>query len=418
MSLQHDALVDVLAEAENLLIIQDLDGVCMGLVNDPLHRVIATDYVIATRSLGDYFYVLTNGEHIGQRGVNGIVERAFGDASRVKAEALYLPGLAAGGVQWQDRDGQVKHPGVSKAELDFLRAVPGRIRDRLREFFAQYPDLLDETTLNICIESSALDNVASPTANLNTLHQAIGDQVKIYAALQKAMQVLMDNLLAEAADQGLTNSFFVHYAPNLGRGADGKEVMWLSDEQASGTTDFQFMLRGAVKEAGVLALLNRYVHQRTGTYPLGEGFNARQAPHDHEALLHLVKDNFDPAVMPTIVGVGDTVTSQMIEENGALVAKRGGSDRNFLTLVQAIGQVFDTGNLVVYIDSSGGELKNRKAVRVETLDGQPQVVEGPCDPRDTADPLTLNVVVPGGYQHYNQLFQAAARRRTTESTQS
>ena len=96
----------------------------------------------------------------------------------------------------------------------------------------------------------------------------------------------------------------------------------------------------------------------------------------------------------------------------------GGSDRNFLTLVQAIGQVFDTGNLVVYIDSSGGELKNRKAVRVETLDGQPQVVEGPCDPRDTADPLTLNVVVPGGYQHYNQLFQAAARRRTTESTQS
>ena len=111
MSLQHDALVDALAETENLLIIQDLDGVCMGLVNDPLHRVIATDYVIATRSLGNHFYVLTNGEHIGQRGVNGIVERAFGEASRVKAEALYLPGLAAGGVQWQDRDGQVKHPG-------------------------------------------------------------------------------------------------------------------------------------------------------------------------------------------------------------------------------------------------------------------------------------------------------------------
>ncbi|MEM8545856.1 MAG: glucosylglycerol 3-phosphatase, partial [Cyanobacteria bacterium P01_H01_bin.119] len=112
MSLQHDSLVDVLANTDNLLIIQDLDGVCMGLVNDPLNRVIETDYVAAVRSLEGHFYVLTNGEHIGQRGVNSIVERAFGDGEQVKAEGLYLPGLAAGGVQWQDRFGQVSHPGV------------------------------------------------------------------------------------------------------------------------------------------------------------------------------------------------------------------------------------------------------------------------------------------------------------------
>ncbi|MEM6427534.1 MAG: glucosylglycerol 3-phosphatase, partial [Cyanobacteria bacterium P01_D01_bin.128] len=123
MSLQHDSLVDVLANTDNLLIIQDLDGVCMGLVNDPLNRVIETDYVMAARSLDGHFYVLTNGEHIGQRGVNRIIERAFGDAEQVKAEGLYLPGLAAGGVQWQDRFGQVSHPGVSKAELAFLAAV-------------------------------------------------------------------------------------------------------------------------------------------------------------------------------------------------------------------------------------------------------------------------------------------------------
>ncbi|MEO0825974.1 MAG: glucosylglycerol 3-phosphatase [Cyanobacteria bacterium J06639_16] len=411
MSLQHDALVDVLAKTENLLIIQDLDGVCMGLVNDPLHRLIETDYVTATRSLGDHFYVLTNGEHIGQRGVNGIVERAFGDPGRVKSEGLYLPGLAAGGVQWQERDGQVSHPGVSDAELTFLKAVPNRIREQLHEFFAQYPDVLDEATLATCIDSSALDNVASPTANLNTLYGAMGGQTQVFAALQKTMQALMDQLLAEASAQELAESFFVHYAPNLGRGADGKEVIWWSDDQASGTTDFQFMLRGAIKEAGVLALLNRYVYQRTGAYPLGEGFNARQAPHDHDALLQLVKDNFDPAVMPKIIGVGDTVTSQIIEEKGNWVAKRGGSDRNFLTLVQDIGRALKTDNLVVYVDSSDGELKNRKATKLTTLDGQTQVIEGPCDPRDTQDPLTLNVVVPGGYQQYSQLFQTAARQR-------
>ncbi|MEM6427565.1 MAG: glucosylglycerol 3-phosphatase, partial [Cyanobacteria bacterium P01_D01_bin.128] len=331
---------------------------------------------------------------------------------QVKAEGLYLPGLAAGGVQWQDRFGQVSHPGVSKAELAFLAAVPGKIRDRLQAFFTGFPDLLDDGTLAHCIDASALDNVASPTANLNTLHKTMGHHSESFAVLQKDMQALMDDLMAEAAAKGLADSFFVHYAPNLGRGADGKEVIWLSDGSASGTTDFQFMLRGAVKEAGVLSLLNRYISQRTGTYPLGQDFNARQAPRDLSTLLQLVKDHFDPATMPTIVAVGDTVTSQMIEAEGELVAKRGGSDRNFLTLVQAIGNAFNSGNIVVYVDSSGGELKNRKAIKLETINGQAQAIEGPCDPRDTADPLILNVVIPGGYQQYCQLFQTAAERRS------
>jgi len=410
-SLAHDRFIDLLATTENLLIIQDLDGVCMGLVKDPLNRHIDTAYVEATQAFDGHFYVLTNGEHIGQRGVNGIIERAFGDAEQVRSQGHYLPGLAAGGVQWQTRHGDLSHPGVTDAELAFLKTVPDRIRSTLRSFAADHNLSLDAAMLEHCIQASALDNVASPTANLNTIHGELQGDRDTYVALQQAMQALMDTLLTEAAEQGLADSFFVHYAPNHGRDASGKEIIWLSQHHESGTTDFQFMLRGAIKEAGVLALLNRYYAQRTGDYPLGSDFSARQAPHDHDALLDLVKTHFDPAAMPLIIGVGDTVTSKVESVAGEQIAKRGGSDRNFLRLVQDIGRAFNSGNLVTYVDSSGGELKNRKALRLVTENGTEQVVEGPGDPLDTTDPLVLNVVFPGGHQQYCAAFQAAADQR-------
>jgi glucosylglycerol 3-phosphatase len=119
--LDHGAWIDCLATTDDLLIIQDLDGVCMALVNDPLDRQIDLAYVRATQAFDGHFYVLTNGEHTGQRGINGIIERA------AEGEPPdYLPGLAAGGVQWQTRAGDVSHPGVSEAELTFLAAVPDR----------------------------------------------------------------------------------------------------------------------------------------------------------------------------------------------------------------------------------------------------------------------------------------------------
>lgn len=410
-SLAHTDWIELLATTENLLIIQDLDGVCMGLVKDPLDRVISPEYVRATRAFDGHFFVLTNGEHVGQRGVNGILERAFGDAVVLQAQAHYLPGLAAGGVQWQNRAGVVDHPGVSEAELAFLAAVPERIRDRIDQFFQTHPTSLSPAAIKMGIESSALDNLASPTANLNTFHGLLQADMATYVALQKAMQALMDDLLTTAAHQGLADAFFVHYAPNHGRGDDGKEIIWLSQGNESGTTDFQFMLRGAIKEAGVLALLNRYYARRTGTYPLGEGFSVRTAPPDHAALIALVEENFDPAQMPTIVGVGDTVTSAVLVENGQSVARRGGSDRNFLQLVQDLGQRFGTGNVVTYVDSSGGELKNRKALKLEDREGTTVVVEGPGDPHDIDDPLTLNLVFPDGYRQYCQAFETAAQRR-------
>lgn len=422
-SLDHHAWVDILATTPNLLIIQDLDGVCMELVADPLDRQIDLAYVKATQAFAGHFYVLTNGEHGGARGVNRLVERAWGGAAQAIAHAGYLPGLAAGGVQWQGRTGQVCHPGVGAAELAFLATVPGQMQAGLRDFFRQRPDLLTETALHEGIAASVLDNWASPTVNLNTLHaqlQAAGDRDgTTYADLQQAMAGLMANLLDQAAQQGLGESFFVHYAPNRGRGADGQEVLDLGTETASGTTDFQFMVRGAIKEAGVLVLLNHYYAQHTGEFPLGEGFSVRQAPHSLPELLALAEAHFDPALMPTLVGVGDTVTSRWSRgEDGEPRVQRGGSDRLFLQLIQNLGERFHRGNLVTYVDSSGGSVKNRKPVTLGHHQGQPVVLEGPGDPHDGADPLRLNVVFPGGHRQYCAAFQSAAQQRLGQTSLS
>ncbi|WP_204102228.1 MULTISPECIES: glucosylglycerol 3-phosphatase [Spirulina sp. CCY15215] len=410
-SLKHDELARVLTQTKNLLIIQDLDGVCMGLVKDPLTRVISTKYVEAVRSLKEHFSVLTNGEYIGKRGVNGIIERAFNDAKWVREEGLYLPGLGAGGAQWQDCYGNVSHPGVSDRELTFLAQIPQRIREQLHSFFQTHSDLLADEKIEMCIDASVLDNKVSPTVNLNTIYEAICDRTEDYIALQRAMKDLIDKFLQEAAKKGLQNSFFVHYAPNLGRDETGQEIVRFASQNDSGTTDFQFMLQGAVKEAGVLAILNLYYWHRTGNYPLGKEFSVRQAPKTQTGLLQLIRDNFNPQEMPLLVGVGDTVNSTVEEKNGKIEVRRGGSDRNFLQLIQAIGKECERDNIVVYVDSSHGEVKNRKSVRCDRVDGELKVIEGPCDPRDVNDPLILNVVFPEGYQQYCQFFQIVARDR-------
>lgn len=423
LSLDHEAFVETLAQTENLLIIQDLDGVCMALVNDPLTRRIHPDYVNATRAFDPHFYVLTNGEHSGRRGVNRIVENAFIEhpfldsplaESSGSEPRFYLPGLAAGGVQWQRRDGLISHPGVSPEELAFLQAVPGQIEACLRQFFHQQPvPTAIAENFEDYLAASILDNAASPTANLNQLYGALLAErdrgLAIYIALQKRLQQALEDLLQAASQQGLKDSFFIHYAPNLGRNCTGKEQLWLASEQGgSGTTDFQFMLKGAIKEAGVLVLLNHYYFVRQGHYPLGADFNARQAPHDLKALAALAEEAFGPAQMPKIIGVGDTVTAQLDGEASEATVKRGGSDRNFLQLVADLNGIFKRGNLTVYVDSSGGELKNRQPLEVATIAGSQRVVRGPGD---ADDPLRLNVAFPGGHQQYCETFIRAARRR-------
>ncbi|MDJ0650120.1 MAG: glucosylglycerol 3-phosphatase [Xenococcaceae cyanobacterium MO_188.B19] len=415
LSLDHQLLTNLLANTENILIIQDLDGVCMGLVKDPLTRVIAPEYLRAVKSFTEHFYVLTNGEHIGTRGVNTIIEQAFDNPAIAKEKGFYLSGLGAGGVQWQDCYGNISHLGVSEEELAFLEQVPNKIKTYLEELFSQENYGLGSEQIKKGIAATVLDNKVSPTANLNVFHEALANSADGYRKLQIKIQILMEQLLAEATQKGLKESFFVHYAPNLGRDTDGKEVIQLAEGKHSGTTDFQFMLKGAIKEVGVLVILNRYYYQRTGSYPLGKDFNVREAPHQQEELLEIIKTNFDPAMMPIIVGVGDTVTSKAQEINRKIEFKRGGSDRGFLELIQAIGKEFNMGNVVVYVDSSDGEVKNRKPLKLEkSIDNDQEVwrvVEGAGDSRDTDDPLRLNVVFPGGYKQYTSCFQDAARIR-------
>ncbi|WP_267383042.1 glucosylglycerol 3-phosphatase [Cyanobacterium sp. uoEpiScrs1] len=419
LSLDHQELINLISNQQDILIIQDLDGVCMKLVKNPLTRIIDKNYVEATKLFQGHFFVLTNGEHIGKCGVNAIVDRTLNDINLGKSRGLYLPGLAGGGVQWQDCYGNVSHPGVSEEELNFLQQVPQKLEKALIEFFKQNNCGLEENKIKEGIQLTVLDNKVSPTVNLNIFHEYLQHQEDSYRKLQQTIKTLMDNLQEKAKHQGLNNSFFVHYAPNLGKDPQEREIMQIAKGKDSGTTDFQFMLRGAIKELGVLVILNRYFYKKTGKYPLGEYFNARQSPKDNHKLLELINDNFDPIQMPTIIGVGDTVTSKAKEVNGELIFQRGGSDRGFLQLIQEIGKKFETGNITVYIDSSDGEVKNRQSLKLEKLinykninsSKELRVISGPGDYRDKDDLLTLNVVFPGGYKQYIKFFIKAAITR-------
>ncbi|MFM9101744.1 MAG: glucosylglycerol 3-phosphatase, partial [Cyanobium sp.] len=72
---QLESVVEV--RVGDLLLVQDLDGVCMELVRDPLQRRLDPRYVRHARRLECRFCVLTNGEHAGYRGVNRLVEQAL-----------------------------------------------------------------------------------------------------------------------------------------------------------------------------------------------------------------------------------------------------------------------------------------------------------------------------------------------------
>ncbi|RLU00793.1 glucosylglycerol 3-phosphatase [Ketobacter sp.] len=402
-----NTLLHTLSDTSDLLIIQDLDGVCMPLVRDPLTRALPRRYIEAAALMQPEFFVLTNGEHIGRRGVNTLVDQALQE--RQAQHQAYLPGLAAGGVQWQDAAGNVSHPGVTPEELAFLAAVPEVMRKALSDWMRRPPLALSSEAIESVLAVVILDNPVSPTININGFHALLQQHalgVSGLIELQRTVQSILLELLEQAEKQGLVDSFFIHYAPNLGTGPQGERIKWATDAD-SGTTDFQFMLQGAVKEVGVLVILNRYYQQRTGTYPLGECFNARQAPRDPQALLQLAQDHFDPDQMPRIIGVGDTVTSQPDpQHNGHWL--RGGSDRGFLSLVQALGTRFHRDNAVLFVDSSGGELK-RPSIQVPLLQQQPwQAMAGISD---QDDPLHLNVVFPDGHQQYVDFYCRLAQAR-------
>ena len=185
--LSLDALRDEMRAETDLLIVQDLDGVCMPLVKDPLTRTLRADYVEAAAGMQNRFSVLTNGEHEGRRGVNRLVEKALGDNQKAQREGLYLPGLAAGGVQFQDRFGVVSHPGVSNEEMNFLESVPQRMGDLLRIKLSQVLPELQGQELEEELKLAILDTQVSPTINLNSLFSRIKGDI----ARQKQLQLML-----------------------------------------------------------------------------------------------------------------------------------------------------------------------------------------------------------------------------------
>ena len=337
--------------------------------------------------------MLTNGEHAGLRGVNPLVERALAGIADPANEGLYLPGLAAGGVQRQDRFGQITYPGISDAELATLDALPAKILEGLREQLTPLLPELSEAEREALYGRTILANPLSPTINLNALFSRFSGDVERQLLLQQRSLALMQTLLAQAEADGQEACFFLHLAPNLGS-SDGVELPKPAAPGNVGTTDVQFMLRGAVKEAGLLALINQHIARRTGTAPLGEDFNARSAPADHAQLLELCQRSIPIEQMPLLVGVGDTITSEPDGQGGW---RRGGSDRGFLTLLQELGHPFGRSNRVVLVDSSAGEV-DRPSLQDPELKGL----------SDPDDPLKPDVLVPGGPDAYVAWFKQLA----------
>ena len=396
-ALSLDALRDEMRAESDLLIVQDLDGVCMPLVKDPLTRSLRADYVQAAAAMQHQFSVLTNGEHEGRRGVNRLVEKALGDDKKARREGLYLPGLAAGGVQFQDRFGVVSLPGVSEQEMSFLESVPQRMDELLRLKLSQVMPELQGQALEEELKLAILDTQVSPTINLNSLFSKIKGDVKRQKQLQLMLSDLMDSLMSAATAAELPQSFFLHVAPNLGHDASGQERLKPAEPGDVGTTDIQFMLKGAIKEVGLLVLINQHIAQKTGTAPLGDTFNVRTAPHDHQALLDLCHQHIQRDAIPMLVGVGDTVTSTPCPLGDGWL--RGGSDRGFLTLLQQLGASYDRPSRVVLVDSSHGEVD-----RPNLSDSK---LTGISDPDD---PLHFDCLVKGGPEDYVEWFKTLPQR--------
>ena len=122
--------------------------------------------------------------------------------------------LAAGGVQLQDRHGQLSHPGVSADEMAFSKA-PKRMEALLLK---ELPGLLPGVQLQRLQHRPCRGSgYAGLTDDQPQRHLDRIPEVSRQQALQTMLERLMHKLLEEAKGNGLNGSFFLHVAPNLGR---------------------------------------------------------------------------------------------------------------------------------------------------------------------------------------------------------
>ena len=389
-----EEVINTIINEQNILIVQDLDGVCIPLVQDPLQREINKEYVKDVSRLREKFAVLTCGEHEGKRGVNRLVEKALDSKKTAKENGFYLPGLAACGVEYQDRFSNLSYPGLKDNEINFLAEVPKMMRSMLTNELKKFLPNLSNEKRNKLIDVAVCDTRFTPTLNFNEIFSYVKNDFQRVKDLQLIMGKIMNDLLEESKNFGLDNSFYLHLMPNLGI-RDGREIMKYSTQNEFGTTDIQFIIKGAIKEAGLLFLLNKYIANKTGVYPFGENFNVRNAPKTHAQLIKLCRDKIPHEQMPLLVGVGDTVTS--VKDNKDNSWLRGGSDRGFLTLIQRLGESYKKDNQVVFVNSCNEQVLRP---RINGTD-----MKGVSDPNDD---LKFNMIINDGPTEYIEWFKQLA----------
>ena len=389
-----EEVIDTIINEKDILIVQDLDGVCIPLVQDPLKREINKEYVKDVSRLREKFAVLTCGEHEGRRGVNRLVEKALNSKTTAKENGFYLPGLAACGVEFQDRFSNLSHPGLKDNEINFLAEVPIMMRSMLTNELKKFLPNLSNELRNKLIDVAVCDTRFTPTLNFNEIFNYVKNDFQKVKDLQLIMKNIMNNLLEDSKNHGLDDSFYLHLMPNLGI-RNGKEIMKYSTQNEFGTTDIQFIIKGAIKEAGLLLLLNKYIANKTGVYPFGENFNVRNAPKTHNKLIALCKDKIPSDQMPLLVGVGDTVTS--VKDNKDNSWLRGGSDRGFLTLIQRLGESYNKENQVVFVNSCNDQVLRPKINGAD--------MTGISDPNDD---LNFNMIINDGPKEYIEWFKQLA----------
>ena len=389
-----EEVINTIINEQNILIVQDLDGVCIPLVQDPLQREINKEYVKDVSRLRGNFAVLTCGEHEGKRGVNRLVEKALNSKTTAKENGFYLPGLAACGVEYQDRFSNLSYPGLKDNEINFLSEVPKMMRSMLTNELKKFLPNLSNEKRNKLIDVAVCDTRFTPTLNFNEIFSYVKNDFQKVKDLQLIMGKIMNDLLEESKNFGLDNSFYLHLMPNLGI-RDGREIMKYSTQNEFGTTDIQFIIKGAIKEAGLLFLLNKYIANKTGVYPFGENFNVRNAPKTHAQLIKLCRDKIPHEQMPLLVGVGDTVTS--VKDNKDNSWLRGGSDRGFLTLIQRLGESYKKDNQVVFVNSCNEQVLRP---RINGTD-----MQGVSDPNDD---LKFNMIINDGPKEYIEWFKQLA----------
>ena len=394
ISKTKEEVIDTIINEKDILIVQDLDGVCIPLVQDPLKREINKEYVKDVSRLREKFAVLTCGEHEGRRGVNRLVEKALNSKTTAKENGFYLPGLAACGVEFQDRFSNLSHPGLKDNEINFLAEVPIMMRSMLTNELKKFLPNLSNELRNKLIDVAVCDTRFTPTLNFNEIFNYVKNDFQKVKDLQLIMKNIMNDLLEDSKNHGLDNSFYLHLMPNLGI-RNGKEIMKYSTQNEFGTTDIQFIIKGAIKEAGLLLLLNKYIANKTGVYPFGENFNVRNAPKTHNKLIALCKDKIPSDQMPLLVGVGDTVTS--VKDNKDNSWLRGGSDRGFLTLIQRLGESYNKENQVVFVNSCNDQVLRPKINGAD--------MTGISDPNDD---LNFNMVINDGPKEYIEWFKQLA----------